>query len=83
MSASLRPVPSQVPRACRVVAAADGKPHSVDGCLVEAVREEWRVEEGWWSIPCRRRCFALALVDGRSCIVYEDRRSGAWWRYGG
>jgi hypothetical protein len=46
------------------------------------VREEWRIEEGWWSEPCRRRCFALVLSDGRLCTVYEDRRSGCWWRYG-
>jgi len=82
MSASLRPLPSQTPRACRVQADANGRPCSVDGCGVEAVREEWRIEEGWWSVPCRRRCFALALADGRICTVFEDRRSGLWWRYG-
>jgi hypothetical protein len=83
MSASLRPLPSQTPRACRVQADEHGRPCSVDGRAVEAVREEWRIEEGWWSVPCRRRCFSLALADGRLCTVYEDRRSGRWWRYGG
>lgn len=82
MSAPLRPLPSQTPRACRVRPDAEGRPLSVDGCAVEAVREEWRIEEGWWGTPCRRRCFAVALVGGRLCTVYEDRRSGTWWRYG-
>lgn len=83
MSTPLRPLPSQTPRACRVQPDADGRPGSVDGRLVEAVREEWRIEEGWWGTPCRRRCFAVALAGGRLCTVYEDRRSGTWWRYGG
>jgi hypothetical protein len=82
MSAPLRPLPSQLPRACRVQVDDAGRPRSVDGCAVEVGREEWRIEEGWWSEPCRRRCFALVLSDGRLCTVYEDRRSGCWWRYG-
>jgi hypothetical protein len=47
------------------------------------VREEWRIEEGWWSTPHRRRCFSLVLADGRLCTAYQDRRTGGWWRYGG
>ncbi len=82
MSAPLRPLPSQTPRPCQVEVAAQGHPRSVDGRVVEAVREEWRIEEGWWSTACRRRCFSLALADGRVCAVYQDRRTGAWWRYG-
>ena len=80
---TLRPLRSQAPRACRVEIAADRRPASVDGRAVEAVREEWRVEEGWWATPVRRRCFAVVLVGGRLCTVYEDRRDGTWWRHGG
>ncbi len=83
MSRALRPLRSQTPQPCRVEAGADGRPLRVDGRAVEAVREEWRIEEGWWSTPCRRRCFSVALADGRIRTVYQDRRSGAWWRYGG
>ncbi|MGI9117676.1 MAG: hypothetical protein ACR2JV_08610 [Gaiellales bacterium] len=83
MTRGLRPLPSQTPRSCRVAVDAAGRPAQVDGAAVDAVREEWRIEEGWWSTPCRRRCFALALADGRICTVYEDRRDGGWWRYGG
>ena len=79
----VRPLPSQQPRACRVAVGADGTPERVDDCPVEGLREEWRIEEGWWSTPVRRRCFALVLGDGRLCTVYEDRRNQTWWRYGG
>ena len=79
----LRPLRSAVPRPCRVEVAADGRPCRVDGRSVEAVREEWRVEEGWWATPVRRRCFAVVIAGGRLCEVYEDRRTGGWWRHGG
>jgi hypothetical protein len=78
----LRPLRSQAPRPCRVAVAA-GRPAAVDGRPVEAIREEWRVEEGWWATPVRRRCFAVVLAGGRLCTVYEDRRTGEWWRHGG
>ena len=78
----LRPLRSQAPRPCRVQ-VADGRPVDRDGRTVEAIREEWRVEEGWWATPVRRRCFAVVLAGGRLCTVYEDRRAGGWWRHGG
>ena len=78
----LRPLPAQAPRACRVEVDGDGRPCAVDGRAVEAVREEWRVEEGWWAKPVRRRCFALVLAGGRLAEVHEDRRTGRWWRHG-
>jgi hypothetical protein len=79
----LRPLPSQAPRPCAVVADGHGRPQRVDGRAVEAVREEWRVEEGWWAVPVRRRCFAVVLEGGRLAEVHEDRRGGRWWRHGG
>ena len=83
MSRALRALASQTPRRCQVALAADGRPGSLDGCPVDAVREEWRIEEGWWSTPHRRRYFSLVLADGRLCTAYQDRRTGGWWRYGG
>ena len=80
---ALRPLRSQAPRPCRVAVGPDGRPREVDGRAVEAVREEWRVEEGWWATPVRRRCFEVVLAGGRLCVVHEDRGSGAWRRYGG
>ncbi|MFM7247739.1 MAG: hypothetical protein ACKO2Y_09760 [Actinomycetota bacterium] len=47
------------------------------------VREEWRVEEGWWGEPVRRRYFEVVLEPGRVAVVFEDRRRpGEWWRHG-
>ncbi len=52
-----------------------GSPLAVDGVAVEAVREEWVVEDRWWTPrPLRRRYFELALADGRAAVVF---RSGA------
>ena len=39
MSRALRALASQTPRRCQVALAADGRPGSLDGCPVDAVRE--------------------------------------------
>ena len=48
-----------------VVADGEGVPRAVGAVSVEAVREEWVVEDRWWTRPLRRRYFELALDDGR------------------
>ena len=83
MSAPLRPLPAQRPRPCVVVADADGRRLCVDGRAVGALREEWRVEEGWWAAPVRRRYFEVVLEPGSVAVIFEDRRRpGSWWRHG-
>jgi hypothetical protein len=58
----------------------DGQPCVVAGGVVETVREEWRVEEGWWTDqPARRRYFELVLTSGRVMVVFEDRRAPGQW----
>jgi hypothetical protein len=82
MSAA-RPLPALAPRRCAVAVDALGRPRSVDGRPVEAVREEWRVEQGWWASPQRRRYLEVVLRGGALCVLYEDRRApGTWWRHG-
>ena len=45
---------------------AAGLPVAVGGRAVEHLRDEWRVEEGWWTRrPVRRAYFDLVLADGR------------------
>jgi hypothetical protein len=69
-----------VPRPTRVELDAGGRPRQVAGRAVDAVREEWRVEEGWWTErPVRRRYLELVLDDGRVAVVYEDRREPGRW----
>jgi hypothetical protein len=57
------PVPVQV--------GSDGMPRAVGRLAVETVREEWIVEDGWWTQrPLRRRYFELVLEDGSNVVVF-------------
>jgi hypothetical protein len=69
------------PRPVAVRAAADGTPRAVGPATVEAVREEWLVEDRWWTPrPLRRHYFELALADGRALTVFRDAGDGRWFR---
>ena len=68
------------PREVAVTADRAGVPVRVGGRAVTGVRDEWRVEEGWWTgDPVRRRYFDLVLAGGRSSVVFLDRRRGRWF----
>ena len=55
-------------------------PEAVAGTAVEAVREEWVVEDLWWTgRPLRRRYFELVLADGRNTVVFRDLIKGRWY----
>jgi hypothetical protein len=70
-----------VPRPAAVQADAEGPPRAVEGVAVEAVREEWLVEDRWWTPrPLRRHYFELALTDGRALTVFRDDGSKRWFR---
>lgn len=59
----------------------DGAPVAVAGARVEAVREEWLVEDRWWtSEPLRRHYYELVLADGRDVTVFRDGVSRRWFR---
>jgi hypothetical protein len=67
-----------VPRPTKVEAREDGVPLRVGSVPVEAVREEWLVEDRWWTPrPLRRRYFELVLADGRDVVVFLAEPSGA------
>jgi hypothetical protein len=58
-----------------------GAPLKVEGVTVEAVREEWLVEDRWWTPkPLRRHYFELALGDGRAMTVFRNARGQRWYR---
>ncbi len=83
MSSLLHGLASQTPQPCRVTLDARFYPTSVDGRGVISVLEEWRVEEGWWNTPYRRRYLSVALAEGQLQTIFEDRRNpGQWWRHG-
>ncbi len=68
------------PRAVRVREGGRGRPLTVGGRQVDAVRESWLVEDRWWTdAPLRRRYWDVVTVDGRSLVVYRDLESGEWF----
>jgi isopentenyl diphosphate isomerase/L-lactate dehydrogenase-like FMN-dependent dehydrogenase len=68
------------PRRAAVGCGADGIPMTVGDRTVECVRDEWRVDESWWTDrPIHRRYFELVLRGGADVVVFADCRSGEWW----
>jgi hypothetical protein len=66
------------PRPVRV--EADDLPRTVGRTAVEAVAEEWVVEDRWWTgRPIRRRYFEVVLADGRNTVVFRDLQTGRWF----
>ena len=58
----------------------DGVPAAVGRDEVEAVREQWLVEDRWWTArPLRRRYFELTTADGADRVVFCDLESGRWF----
>ena len=70
--ASPRPVPVRI--------GSSGRPTSVAGQPVEAVVEDWVVEDRWWTgRPLRRRYFELITAKGRNVVVFRDLVGGGWF----
>jgi hypothetical protein len=69
------------PEPAAVKAGPDGLPRALDGIAVEAIREQWEVDDRWW-IPehLRREYFELALANGRSTVVFSCALGGRWYR---
>jgi hypothetical protein len=68
------------PAPATVRAGATGAPAAIDGLRVEAVLEDWLVEDGWWTgRPLRRRYFECALANGRNVVVFWDLIRRRWF----
>jgi hypothetical protein len=68
------------PKPASVDADARGTPTAVGAMAVDTVREEWVVEDRWWTgRPLRRRYFELVLGDGRNVVVFRDLVEGGWY----
>lgn len=63
-----------------VAVRGDARPEAIGGRPVEAVREEWLVEDRWWtSEPLRRHYFELVLEGGRCLVVFRELTTGRWF----
>jgi hypothetical protein len=68
------------PKPTSVMPGEGGAPRTVAGATVDSVREEWVVEDRWWTgSPLRRRYFEVVLVDGRNVVVFRDLVAGGWF----
>ena len=68
------------PHPAAVRAGPDGVPAAFAATPVEAVREEWVVEDRWWTdTPLRRRYFELVLADGRDAVVFRELTGARGW----
>ena len=68
------------PRKVAVESGEEGRPQTVGGKGVEAVRESWLVEDRWWSDgPLRRRYWEVVTDDGRNLVVFRDLLTQAWY----
>jgi hypothetical protein len=57
-----------------------GVPTALGRGTVDCVREDWVVEDRWWTgKPLRRRYFELVLADGRNAVVFHDLVRGRWY----
>lgn len=62
------------------VGCTAGRPVSVAGKRVDSIREEWLVEDRWWSSePLRRHYLELVLESGRCLVVFCDLVTGRWF----
>lgn len=66
------------------VQAAEGAPRAVARRNVESVREEWLIEDRWWTrSPLRRHYFEIVLDSGRCLTVFHDLDVGGWFEHRG
>ena len=69
------------PRSAAVHDDDGGRPLTIDGETVEAVRESWLVEDRWWTDrPLRRRYWEIVTGGGRNVVVFRDLVAQRWFR---
>jgi len=50
---------------------------------VAAIDDRWKVNDEWWRGPdeeIERMYYSLLLESGHKAVVYQDMRSGGWFR---
>jgi hypothetical protein len=46
---------------------------------VEAVLEDWRIDDEWWRAPISRRYVEAVLQGGKHVVFYQDLLTGEWF----
>jgi hypothetical protein len=70
-----------LPRGAQVNEGRRGVPRSLEGRDVAEIREDWVVEDRWWTAdPLHRHYYELVLADGRAATVFRDVRTRRWHR---
>lgn len=70
-----------VPKEVRVEVGPEGTPQRLSGTAIESIREEWVIEDRWWTErPLHRHYYELVMADGRDVTVFRDVASGRWYR---
>lgn len=74
------------PRPLRVITGPTGVPHAIvaDGRrrAVTAIREDWLVQDRWWTDdPVDRHYYELLVEPGRIVVAFRDIRSGRWFTH--
>jgi hypothetical protein len=68
------------PSPIAVEASGAGVPVRIAGMRVESVREQWLVEDRWWTPkPLQRMYFEVVLADGRNLVVFREPPDGTRW----
>lgn len=56
-----------------------GAPLAVAGAEVEAIREDWVIEDRWWTDrPLYRHYYELVLAGGQNLTAFRDVQDGSW-----
>ena len=84
MAKPVRPGRVNKPWPVPVEADEAGRPRRVGRLDVATIREEWLVEDGWWtSNPLRRSYFEVVLEDGSDVVVFSEpaeNEQRSWFR---
>jgi hypothetical protein len=73
-----------MPTPVEVEASEGGPPSTVRHSAVQAITEDWVIEDRWWTgRPLRRRYFELVLADGSCVVVFRDLERGRWFSQSG
>jgi hypothetical protein len=72
------------PKPTQVEVGPSALPSAVCGSAVQAIAEDWVIEDRWWTgRPLRRRYFELVLADGSNVVVFRDLARGRWFSQAG